>query len=71
MEPATLSTKYQLVIPREAREQMKLRPGMKFDVFVRGGIIYLIPQRPLKEYRGIARGLEVDFDTIRDEEDRF
>jgi AbrB family looped-hinge helix DNA binding protein len=56
METATLSTKYQLVLPRGARERLKLKPGMRFAVLDKGGVIYLVPQRPIREFRGVARG---------------
>ena len=56
MEIATLSTKYQLVVPRGARERLGLRPGMRFTVLDKGGILYLVPERAMRSYRGIAAG---------------
>ena len=57
METVTVSSKYQLVLPRGARERLGLRPGMKLTVLDKGGVIYLVPDRPfLREYRGVARG---------------
>jgi AbrB family looped-hinge helix DNA binding protein len=56
METATLSTKFQLVIPRRTRERLGLRPGMRLTVLDKGGVIYLVPERPIRAYRGIARG---------------
>jgi AbrB family looped-hinge helix DNA binding protein len=56
METATLSTKFQLVIPRRTRERLRLRPGTKLTVFDKGGVIFLVPERPMRAYRGIARG---------------
>jgi AbrB family looped-hinge helix DNA binding protein len=55
METATLSTKFQLVLPRGARERLGLRPGMKLTVIDKGGVIFLIPERPIASYRGVAR----------------
>jgi AbrB family looped-hinge helix DNA binding protein len=57
METVTLSSKYQLVLPRGARERLQLRPGMRITVVDKGGVIFLIPERPLRTYRGIARGV--------------
>jgi AbrB family looped-hinge helix DNA binding protein len=57
METVTLSTKYQLVLPRRAREHLRLRPGMKFTVLSKGGVIFLIPERPMRTYRGVVRGV--------------
>jgi len=56
METVTLSSKYQLVLPRGARERLNLRPGMRITVVDKGGVIFLMPERPMRAYRGIARG---------------
>jgi AbrB family looped-hinge helix DNA binding protein len=56
---AKLSSKNQIVIPREAREKLGLKAGDQLEVVVKGGTIIVFP-RP-KSYeaaiRGIARGL--------------
>ena len=57
METVTLSAKYQLVVPRGARERLQLRPGMRITVLDKGGVTFLIPERPLRAYRGVARGV--------------
>jgi AbrB family looped-hinge helix DNA binding protein len=69
METATLSTKYQLVIPRGARERLGLVPGTKFTVLEKSGVLYLVPQRPIREKRGIARGASAR--GLRDKKDRL
>lgn len=56
MTTVTLSTKYQLVIPRDVRDRLALEPGAKLTVIEKGGILYMIPERPLAELRGVARG---------------
>ncbi len=68
MESVTLSSKYQLVLPRGARERLQLRPGMRITVLDKGGVIFLIPERPLRAYRGIARG--VNPKGLREKKDR-
>ena len=59
MAEVTLSTKHQIVIPREARQALGLKPGDKLTVLVRGDQ-FVIFERP-KSYRaamaGIAAGL--------------
>ena len=69
METATLSTKYQLVLPRRAREHLHLRPGMKFTVMSKGGVIFLVPERPMREYRGVATGTRTR--GLREKQDRL
>ena len=58
MTQAILSTKYQLVIPREIRQRLHLRSGQKMIFLVKGDIITLVPERPLSELKGIARGIK-------------
>lgn len=69
MDVVTLSSKYQVVIPREVREKMDLKPGQKIVVIEKDGIVHLIPQKPIKEMRGFVKG--IDTQKLRNEEDRF
>jgi AbrB family looped-hinge helix DNA binding protein len=55
MTEATLSTKNQIVIPREAREALGLKPGDKILVVVKSGKV-LVLQKP-KFYHAAIRGL--------------
>ena len=68
METVTLSTKYQLVIPRSVRERLELSPGTRLTVIEKGGVLYLVPERPLRELRGVARGTRRQ--GLRDKKDR-
>lgn len=68
METATLSTKFQLVIPAGARQRLKLRPGMKFTVVDKGGVIFLVPERKMRSYRGVAAGTSPK--GLREKKDR-
>jgi AbrB family looped-hinge helix DNA binding protein len=56
METVTLSSKYQLVLPRATRERLRLQPGMKLTVLAKGNVIFLIPDRPIRAFRGMVRG---------------
>jgi AbrB family looped-hinge helix DNA binding protein len=58
MTEATLSAKNQIVVPREARAALRLKPGDKILVVVRGERV-LILQKPKSHHvaiRGLARG---------------
>lgn len=68
MTYSTLSPKYQVVIPKEVRRQVRLKPGERFVVWTKGGVIYLIPTLKLKEIEGMFKGM--DLRNIRDEGDR-
>lgn len=69
MATVTVSSKFQVVIPEEVRSRLKLRPGQKVVVIEKDGVVHLIPLKPVKEIRGIAKGVTAK--NIRDELDRF
>ncbi len=68
MEAATISPKYQVVIPKAIRTQLRLVPGQKVQVIAYGDRIEFIPLKPARELRGMLRGLDTTFE--RDREDR-
>jgi AbrB family looped-hinge helix DNA binding protein len=55
MPESTLSGKNQIVIPREAREALRLKPGDKLLVVVRGDRVIVL-QKP-KAHHSAIRGL--------------
>ena len=69
MSVVTLSSKYQIVVPREIRERLRLKPGQRLLIIEKNGVIHLIPQRPIREMRGFIRGL--DTEGLREEGDRI
>jgi len=68
VEAATISPKYQVVIPKAIRAQLRLVPGQKVQVIAYGDRIEFIPLKPARELRGMLRGLDTTFE--RDREDR-
>jgi AbrB family looped-hinge helix DNA binding protein len=54
MATATLSAKHQIVIPREARQALRLKAGDQIVVVVRGDKVLLL-QKP-KAYHAAIRG---------------
>ena len=59
MAEATLSSKYQIVIPREARQRLGLKPGDKLLVVLMGDdmIVLRKPKSFAAAVKGIAKGL--------------
>jgi AbrB family looped-hinge helix DNA binding protein len=68
MQTVTISPKFQVVIPKEIREAMRLRPGQRLKVIEYEGRIELIPDRDIAELRGFLKGINSDFDR---EDDRL
>jgi AbrB family looped-hinge helix DNA binding protein len=58
MAEATLSSKNQIVIPRDARKALQLKAGDKLLVVLRGGHLILLPKPKsfAQATRGLARG---------------
>lgn len=59
MAEAKLSAKNQIVVPREAREALQLKPGDKLLVVVRGKRVIVLqkPESYRTAMRGLARGV--------------
>lgn len=68
MDVVTISPKYQLVIPRSARERLQLEPGQKVQALVYGDRVELIPLRTARSLRGFVRGIDTDVDRDADRE---
>ena len=68
MSTVTVSSKYQVVIPKDVRDRLRIRPGQKVEAFAVGGRIELVPVRPIEELRGFLRGMDPDFEREPDRE---
>jgi len=64
-----VSPKYQVVIPKDIREKINVRPGQEFQVITKGGIITLVPDRPISSMRGFVRGIRTN--GFREKRDRY
>lgn len=67
MGAVTISSKYQVVIPREIREQFNLKPGQKIMFIPYNNTLRVILVRPIKEARGMLKGMNTE--GIREEID--
>jgi len=68
MTMVTVSPKYQVVIPKDIREEIHIEPGQRVQVMIYKGNIVLVPLRPIEEMRGFLKGIDAEFER---EEDRF
>jgi len=60
MSTVTISPKYQVVIPKEIRQKLKLSPGQKVQTIVYDDRIELIPVVPIKKMKGFLKGINTD-----------
>jgi AbrB family looped-hinge helix DNA binding protein len=66
MATVTISPKFQVVIPREIREALHLAPGQKIQALRYEDRIVLVPVRPARALRGMARGIDTRVERERD-----
>lgn len=68
MGKVTVSPKFQVVIPKEIREQIGVKVGMKLEIITLGNRMELIPIEPIKKLKGSLSGMDRKIDR---EEDRI
>jgi len=56
----TISSKYQVVIPKAAREHLNLKPKQKLTVIEKDRMLILIPPVSLDELKGVATGANIN-----------
>lgn len=69
MDTVTISPKYQVVIPKAIRDQLKLTPGQTVQVIAYGSRIEFLPLRSARELRGFLNAPDATFE--REDEDRM
>jgi AbrB family looped-hinge helix DNA binding protein len=65
----TISSKYQVVIPKAVREHFDLKPKQKLTFIEKDRLLILVPESSLEQLRGIAAG--VDVGHFREKSDRY
>lgn len=68
MNTVTISSKYQVVIPRPIREQFNLKPGQKIMFIPYKGTLRVVIVPSIEEAEGLFAG--IDTDPQREKEDR-
>jgi AbrB family looped-hinge helix DNA binding protein len=67
MQAVTISSKFQVVIPREVREEFNLKAGQKIAFIPFKGTLRVVIIRPIESARGMLKGLNID--GVREEKD--
>ena len=62
----TVSTKYQVVIPKKVRNLLKIKPGTTLSVSVLDGSIHLVPDVPVQSLCGALKGVKTPFERDPD-----
>ena len=69
MATATLSSKYQISIPQQVREEQHWQSGQEFVFIPKGKGVLVMPAPELQQLAGIAKGARKD--GYRDRDDRY
>ncbi|WP_419933806.1 AbrB/MazE/SpoVT family DNA-binding domain-containing protein [Candidatus Palauibacter sp.] len=69
MSIVTISSRYRVVVPRDVRDRLRLRPGQKVQVLAFDGRVQLIPLEPIEAARGFVRGIDTTVNRDRDRSD--
>jgi AbrB family looped-hinge helix DNA binding protein len=67
-ETATISPDYEIVIPKTIRDKYNLKPNQEVVFIEHEGVVYIVPDIPIKELRGYLKGM--DTSNIREKTDR-
>lgn len=68
MHEVVISPKFQIVIPKEVREALHLRPGEKLHVFRYQNRLEFVLLKDIKKMRGFLKGMDT---TIERDKDRL
>ncbi|OGS77047.1 MAG: AbrB family transcriptional regulator [Gallionellales bacterium GWA2_55_18] len=66
---ATLSSKYQISVPKAIRDDLHWKAGQEFVFIPKGKGVLLMPVPELKQLAGMAKGAQTK--GYRDRQDRF
>ena len=67
METVSVTSKFQIVIPKAIREDLNIRSGQQLQIIQYEDRIELIPIKAMREMRGFLKGIDT---TVERESDR-
>ena len=70
MTGVTVSSKYQIVIPQEARRKLGISPGTKLQAILDETGLRLVKEPSIDELPGLLKGMPVQDAEIRSKQDR-
>jgi AbrB family looped-hinge helix DNA binding protein len=68
MYAMTISSKFQIAIPRQIRIKLSLHAGQKLEAVCMGGHLELVPIKPMEEMRGFLKGMDSQIEREKDRE---
>lgn len=66
MDTITVSPKFQIVIPKQIRQKLEIKPGQKLQVFQSGNRIEYIIINDISTARGFLKGIDTNIERKGD-----
>ena len=66
MVTVTVSPKFQVVIPKQVREKLRIQPGQKLQILQFDDRIEFLPLQSIKDMRGFLKGIDTEVKRDRD-----
>ena len=66
MQTVKISPKYQVVIPKDVRNAMNLKPGQQIQILQYQDRIEMIPQKDISDMRGFLNGINTEINRESD-----
>ena len=66
MVTVTVSPKFQVVIPKQVREKLRIQPGQKLQILQFGDRIEFLPLQNIKDMRGFLQGIDTEIQRDKD-----
>lgn len=64
---STVSSRFQISIPKKLRNELHIKAGQKYIFIAKGSCLYLVPKRNINSIKGLVSGCNTD--RIRDHSD--
>lgn len=71
MTAVTVSSKYQIVIPKEARRKLGIQAGTKLQTIAEPSGLRLVKEPSIDEIHGLLTGMAIQDSDIRNKKDRL
>jgi len=68
MAQAVISTKFQVVIPKQIRREIGLKSGQVVQIISKSGVITMVPDQPIGRMKGYLKGMKAGL--LREKKDR-
>jgi len=62
----TVSPKFQVVIPKQVRESLRIQPGQKLQILQFDDRIEFLPLQNIRDMRGFLKGIDTEIQRDRD-----